>query len=69
MAKRQPIQPSARVVQFAREYVQLVEALKREGVPEDVARVEARMAATMWLMDEQSEYDPAFGPCPTCKRG
>lgn len=62
-----------RVTKFAREYVQLVEALKREGVPEDVAREEARIAATTWLFDDLGEapatYDPALGPCPTCGRG
>ena len=63
-----------RVVQVAREYVQLVEALMQEGVPQAVAREEARIAATSWLFDELSPqgeptYDPARGPCPTCGRG
>lgn len=61
---------SKRVTAFAREYVELVEALAREGVPEDVARNEARIAATSWLMDVAEEtYDPAKGPCPLCGRG
>ena len=51
----------------------MAEALQREGVPEAVAREEARIAAMSLLMDEQSHagetYDPARGPCPTCGRG
>ncbi len=63
-------QLSERAIQFAKEYVELVEALKREGVPEDIARNEARLAATTWLIeDEEALYDPAAGPCPTCGRG
>lgn len=61
-----------RVVRFAKEYVQIVEALMREGVPETVAREEARIAATSWLFgetDESQPYDPAKGPCPTCGKG
>lgn len=61
---------SERVVKFAREYVELVEALIREGVPEEMARNEARIAATSWLIEtDEPCYDPAAGPCPTCGRG
>lgn len=72
--KKQPKKAlEERVVKFAKEYVQLAEALQREGVPEDVAREEARIAATSLLMEQQAHereaYDPALGPCPTCGRG
>lgn len=63
---------SPRVVRFATEYVQLVEALQAQGVPEEIARNEARVAATSWLMEYGEElpvYDPVKGPCPTCGRG
>lgn len=61
---------SERVTAFAKEYVELVEALVRQGVPENIARAEARIAATSWLMDVVEEmYDPAKGPCPLCGRG
>ena len=72
MAERKKKLPE-RVTLFAREYVQLVEALVREGVPEGQARIEARIAATSWLWSDQDleepKYDPALGPCPTCGRG
>lgn len=61
-----------RYQQFARDYVQLTDALRREGVPEDVARQEARLTATTMLMNDLAEfpaYDPAEGPCPACGRG
>lgn len=59
---------------FARFYVALVEALLREGCPEDIAREEARMTAFSQLQTDDDEdlaltYDPALGPCPTCGRG
>lgn len=71
MAKQPPKRQLAeRAVRFAKEYVELVEALKREGVPEEIARNEARIAATSWLVEEiEPYYDPAAGPCPTCGRG
>lgn len=42
---------------FARTYVKLVEALMREGVPEHVARLEARSVAYLlvWEMDPEPE--------------
>lgn len=57
---------------FARSYVNLVEALMREGVTEETARNEARMVATTELHMQDIDprtYDPARGPCPTCGRG
>lgn len=56
---------------FAKTYVSLVEALMREGVTEDVARHEARVAAFARLNENDIvlTYDPAKGPCPTCKNG
>lgn len=70
MAKRKS-KTSARAARFAREYVDMTEALMQQGVPEDVARGEARIAATTMLMEDESApaYDPADGPCPTCRRG
>ncbi len=57
---------------FARNYVNLVEALQREGVEEECAREEARLAALMLLQqadDAEKTYDPSRGRCPTCGRG
>lgn len=67
---------AAQAREFARLYVQITEALQSEGVPEALAREEARSAATSWLITVSTEsneapatYDPAQGPCPTCGRG
>lgn len=50
---------------FARRYVELTDALVHEGVPEDVARNEARMAAITLLL----ELDGVGGDlCPMCGR-
>jgi len=55
-----------RAEEFAKQYVLLVEALVKEGVPEHVARNEARIAAlTMVWQDEGAEGDE----CPLCGRG
>lgn len=61
---------SQKAIAFAKAYVHLVEALMREGVIEETARDEARMAAMASLMnwDDEAEYDPSQGPCPTCGR-
>lgn len=58
-------------IRFAKAYVQLVEALMREGVAEAVAREEAHRAALVdaRLEEEVLHYDPARGPCPGCGRG
>jgi hypothetical protein len=60
-----------RYVRFAQSYVQLTQALQRQGVPESTAREEARWAATSMLISETPDgtYDPAKGQCPTCGRG
>lgn len=61
-----------KAIHFAKTYVGLVEALLREGCTEEVARHEARLAATVQLqLDDSADatYDPARGPCPTCGRG
>lgn len=51
---------------FARRYTELVEALQEQGVPQRVAREEARQAATVvFLMAEYREVDE---PCPMCGR-
>jgi len=62
---------SEQAIAFARTYADLTEALIQQGTPEDVARNEARIAATTLLMEdvEAPLYDPAQGPCPTCGRG
>jgi hypothetical protein len=59
-----------RAIAFAKAYVHLVEALTREGVLEETARDEARMAAMAYLMNlDEDFYDPALGGiCPTCGR-
>jgi hypothetical protein len=59
---------------FARLYVNLVEALQQAGVTEEIAREEARLAALMTLQaedfeEETQEYQPHLGPCPSCGRG
>jgi hypothetical protein len=51
----------AQATEFAKRYVPLVEALRREGVPEDKAREEARITA-LTLMFEQEEGEE----CPLC---
>ena len=59
-------------VAFARAYVAFTEALLREGVTEETAREEARMAALVQAqMDEPGTptYEPHRGSCPTCGRG
>lgn len=40
---------------FAEKYVNLVEALVRRGVPEDIARHEARNALVMFMLWEDEE--------------
>lgn len=48
---------------FARRYVELVEALLAEGVPEETARSEARIAAGSILMEEREQGELI---CPAC---
>lgn len=57
-------------IAFAKTYVQLTEALMREGVEEELARSEAHKAALIEarLADEVLHYDPTLGPCPGCGR-
>jgi hypothetical protein len=47
---------------FAKYYVRLVEDLQAEGVPENVARDEARMTAVYMLYEPAEEGDT----CPLC---
>ena len=51
---------------FARRYTELVEALLQQGVPKQVARDEARLAATLVYL--VPEYVDPKAPCPTCGR-
>lgn len=51
---------------FARRYTELVTALRRQGVPERVARDEARLAATLVYL--VPDYVDPNAPCPTCGR-
>lgn len=70
--RRAPTPEALKARAFAKAYVELVEALQREGVPLENAREEARMAALVWLQDADEAvavYDPARGPCPTCGNG
>jgi hypothetical protein len=51
---------------FARRYTELVEALRQQGVPDQVARYEARLAATLVYL--VPDYVNPKAPCPTCGR-
>jgi hypothetical protein len=53
------------VVMFARTYAQMTEALQAEGVPEPIAREEARMAAVTVAYCPEPAEGP---PCPLCGR-
>lgn len=54
--------------EFAARYVELVDALKKQGLPDAVAREEARMAATLIFL--VPEHVAKGEPCPVCgKRG
>ena len=46
---------TAKARAFARLYVAMVEALMQEGVPEDVARFEARMVAISLTVPKERE--------------
>lgn len=52
----------ARAIEFAKQYVVLVEALQGQGVPEKVAREEARITTLILLFEEENEE----GQCPVC---
>jgi len=49
---------------WAKAFVELKEALLREGVPDQEAREEARAAAVMTAFAPVSEEEP----CPLCRR-
>lgn len=51
---------------FAQQYVALVDAMIHEGVPEETARDEARMATLSILYSEGLGNDEF---CPMCGRG
>jgi hypothetical protein len=54
---------------FAQTYIALVEALMREGVLEEQARIEARAAATTELLSEKEGLLlPSATPCPVCRK-
>lgn len=57
-----------RAHEFAKCYVALTEALMQEGVPEDVARSEARSAAGI-VFAAQADLQAGGEPCPMCGRG
>lgn len=61
--RKRPHALTAAYVRFARAYVEMTEALLREGVNEDIAREEARMTATTILFSERRNNAP---PCPLC---
>ncbi len=55
---------------FAKQYVVLVDALRKEGVPESVARDEARTTALVLLFDaEENAKETTTGHCALCGRG
>ena len=56
-------QVAAQAVRFAKIYVATVEALQREGVPEILARAEARLAAATWLNEAKEEGEGERCPC------
>ena len=68
-ANRSGVAERARL--YAQLYVGLTEALQQQGVPEPLARGEASMAATTWLLNGK---EGALGdaveetPCPVCGR-
>jgi len=64
MARTPPVPGAAR--DFARRYVELVEALQQQGVPEERARDEARMAATLVFL--APDHVEKGAPCPLCGR-
>lgn len=51
---------------FAQRYSEVTTALRRSGVPEELAREEARIAATLVFLAPQ--YLDKAKPCPTCGR-
>jgi hypothetical protein len=51
-----PVDPET-AREFARAYVALVEALLREGVPEGIARYEARCTAALLLFGEDADSE------------
>ena len=59
---------SERAKAFAKAYVSLVEALMQEGVLEEIARDEARMAAMTQLRFDD-EAASTGERCPLCGRG
>ncbi len=54
----------AKAREFARRYVALTKELKKEGVPEGVAREDARRTALDMMFEIEHEGDP----CPLCGR-
>jgi len=60
-----PAELGVRAQEFAKHYVALVDALRREGVPEMVAREEARMSALYLLFDPTEDEGDV---CPLCGR-
>lgn len=54
---------------YARMYVQLTEALAKEGVAEETAREEARFTATTWLLSPEDNEAGEVKACPLCGRG
>lgn len=54
---------------WAEAYVRLTEALLKQGVPEDLARDEARNAATFAALYRENEEEGDVGEvCPLCGR-
>lgn len=53
-------------LQFAKQYVALVDALRSQGVPEKVARHEARVTALIMMFEQE---DTEAETCPLCGHG
>lgn len=63
MAARQLSAEAEKARAFAKMYVHLVEALQAEGLTEERAREEARIAASVYLQDQDAR---TTNSCPLC---
>jgi hypothetical protein len=55
-------------IRFAKAYVQLVEALMREGVAEDVARAQAGQTALVDARMDEADARDSRDSCPLCQK-
>ncbi len=59
---------AAQALNYSKHYVALVEAFQSQGLPESLAREEARMSALLFLFREDAiaEVAAGDGSCPLC---